>query len=101
MAGPSGASHKRDQKRKVALVRDADPTESSDSGNVRKKVRWDGDITEQDEETDETEDDSSRTEKVRDISRVFVVPVFVFSLSYSAADMHGGVLPIVRPVGDR
>lgn len=69
MVVPSYAlSNRSRNKRKPANP--TDTTESSESGNVRKKVRWDGEITEQDEETDDTSDECAILEKVR-------VPEFV------------------------
>ena len=65
MVVPTSDPRKRESKRKAVGEQDeADPTDTSDSGNIRKKVRWDGDITEQDEETEETGDYDARSEKV-------------------------------------
>ncbi|THH28695.1 hypothetical protein EUX98_g5476 [Antrodiella citrinella] len=64
MVVPSPTSSNRNHKRKPDAAEPIDSTEPSESGNVRKKVRWDGEITEQEDETDETADESASPEKI-------------------------------------
>lgn len=93
MATSLGVAQKRRtvQKRKNGEERDiADSTESSDLGTARKRVRWDGDVIEQEsEETDDTEEESARSEKVCSLlQKIYIVLTRV-------EDMHGCILPIV------